>query len=120
MKTATPFIQRIELCEGLAVRCPPVIHCPLCGGCVFDATGPHVQPCDHTLFVATDLGFEYRSELFNGVMGLSAGDTPELYGEDNFDRYTDRVRVPNSVKFALFSRVLDNVGVYVGFAPFVR
>lgn len=120
MRTAIASIQRVELCDGLAVRCPPKIHCPHCGNCVFDASGPQVTPCDHTLFVATDVGFEFCSELFNGAMGLRAADTHKLHGEDSFDKYTDRVQVPNAIKFALFSRALDGLGVYVGFAPFVR
>jgi hypothetical protein len=118
-RTPVVTIQRVELYDGMAIRCPQRVHCPHCGGCVFETASPTVTPCEHTLFVATDAGFEFRSKTFNGVKRLSEHESPQLIDEESFDDYTDQVQIPNSIKFALFSRAMNGLGVYIGFAPYV-
>ncbi len=46
--------------------------CPHCQHAVIDwAEEQYIQPCEHTLFVAMDLGFEYASDVFEQSMPRS-------------------------------------------------
>lgn len=45
------------------------IDCPICKHPVIDwSQEQYVQPCEHTLFVAMDLGFEFVSDRFEAQM----------------------------------------------------
>jgi hypothetical protein len=106
------------------------VRCPFCGfvtnpgygegteGWQFD---PETCVCEHTLFVATDSGFEYRSRTFNEHMGLL--DDQELVSsrvEGNttgYDGMTSRVSIPGSVKIAQYEPGASFSGLYHGFAP---
>jgi hypothetical protein len=79
-------------------------------------------PCPHTLFIATDADFEYRSDIFNE--NLKIKDEDDLWNliedseEDmNIDSLTNKVSIPNSVKFASYESAPSFFGVYIGFAP---
>ncbi|MEZ7922434.1 MAG: hypothetical protein QMB80_03520 [Acinetobacter towneri] len=49
--------------------------CPHCQHAVIDwAEEQYIQPCEHTLFVAMDLGFEYASDVFEQSMPRSVDD----------------------------------------------
>lgn len=117
-------IQRVELSS---YEIP--LHCPFCGRRVLSypedereaATTPEdmVTPCPHTLFVAHDEGFEYRSARFEQAMGLSADEdllTADL-GDDSYDSFTDKVPIRDSIKIASYVPAPSGFGTYVGFAP---
>jgi hypothetical protein len=87
-------------------------------GWTFD---PATCVCQHTLFVATDEGFEYRSKRFNEHMALpdNQESRPEL-PEDNeygFDGFTSGVCIPGAVKYACYTPAPGCLGAYFGFAP---
>jgi hypothetical protein len=107
-------IRRVEL------SCTASIHCPFCGTGIVAAaeTGVvSIVPCPHTLFVATDEGFEYRSERFNQLKGIVGVDDEDIdTGDENYDGYTDDLDVSNSVKFAVYVPAPSGFGTYFGFA----
>ena len=42
-----------------------ILSCPYCQQAVLDwEQEQYIQPCDHTLFIAMDLGFEYIADRF--------------------------------------------------------
>lgn len=114
MDKAESKIQKIELTSG------DIPHCPFCGQRPITGIGAEIHqlaPCGHTLFIATDAGFEYRSYAFDAAMGIvaiAAGDLP--VGEAGYDAYTDAVRINNAVKFAVYGPAPSFFGAYFGFA----
>ena len=118
MKAEIARIQRIELaCYTLR------LYCPLCGKVAYpeDAEGlAELKPCKHTLFVAHDEGFEYRSSRFNQLMKIEnvADDDLELDGK-GYDDFTDKLCCPDSVKFAIYVPAPSCFGAYYGFAPVI-
>lgn len=116
MSKNPPTIQRVEL---LSHDMP--LHCPFCGKCAYDPAPEkqaQLKPCQHTLFVAHDEGFEYRSARFDQLMGIEgiADDDIEL-GNKGYDAFTDRICCQNSVKFAAYIQAPSFFGAYYGFAP---
>jgi hypothetical protein len=97
------------------------VFCMFCGQRVLnpDNSDNMVTPCSHTLFVAHDEAFEYRSSRFNTSMGFKADDdSPEPdIGEYNYDSFTDLVTIENSIKVAIYTPAPSGMGAYVGFAP---
>ena len=121
-KSAKHSIQRVELNTFYWVS----IFCPFCGQKVVgfeESEEVHTNPCDHTLFVAHDLGFEYRSHRFNenlGITDVGDDDVLEQFDENiaGYDGITDLVDMPDSVKFAAYVGPPSGEGSYCGFAPF--
>jgi hypothetical protein len=116
MSKKTHNIQRVELAS---YDIP--LHCPFCGARAFDPDPEKqakLKPCQHTLFIAHDEGFEYRSPRFDQLMGIEgvADDDVEL-GDTGYDGFTDRVCCPDSVKFATYIPAPSFFGAYYGFAP---
>lgn len=116
-------IQRVELS---LTNIP--IHCPFCGQRVLGYAGSdedpsqesQVHPCPHTLFVAHDEGFEYRSARFNDAMGLPTDEDPfPDIGDDSYDSFTDKVSIADALKFASYVPAPSGFGAYVGFAPII-
>ena len=112
----TDKIQRFETDQ---YRIP--IFCLFCGQRVLnpDNSDDMVTPCSHTLFVAHDEAFEYRSHRFNSSTGLERQDddpNPDI-GEYNYDSFTDLVNIKNSIKLAIYTPAPSGMGVYIGFAP---
>lgn len=105
----------------------PVL-CPFCGCMTYPGDkeedwtfDPETCVCEHTLFVATDDGFEYRSSRFNQHMSLpdNQESQPEL-PEDNdggYDGFTSTVTIPGAVKYACYTPAPGCLGAYFGFAP---
>ena len=111
-------IQRVELTKFYDMP----VHCPFCGSRVVDygdeSSEPHITPCAHTLFVAHDEGLEFRSKRFDDNLSLTGIDTDDIEPpEGGFDALTDRVTLPDSVKFAAYVGPPSGFGSYVGFAP---
>ena len=82
------------------------------------SSGNPVNPCPHTLFVAHDEGFEFRSERFDANLGITGVDDDDIViPEKGRDGLTDQVSIPDAVKFASFVPAPSFFGSYVGFAP---
>lgn len=84
------------------------IHCPFCGAKVWHAEG--TKTCPHVLFHASDYGFEFVRE----DLSLEE-DYEENEDELNIDEFTDTLKIPNAVKFALYQPAPSFFGGYIGF-----
>ena len=98
------------------------LHCPFCGHQVMqpdhEAAYPGCHPCAHTLFIATDAGFEHRSARFDQLMHIEGvPDNALELGEHGYDGFTDTVCCPAAVKFASYVPAPSFFGTYFGFAP---
>ena len=117
----TKKIQRVELNEFYYTP----IHCPFCGNQTSpdrDADSFQLNPCKHLLFVAHDEGFEYRSAAFNknlNIIDIASDDIYDHFGDDwqGYDGLTDKVTIPDAVKFASYVSAPSFFGAYHGFAP---
>ena len=109
-------IQRVEILTD-----EYSIYCPFCGAKAIaagDEDDMVEEFCKHTLFMAHDEGFEYRSSQFDEVMGVAGVESDEIeIGDKGIDGYTDKIDLVNSVKFALYQPAPSFFGAYVGFAP---
>ncbi len=109
-------IQRIEITTNYSTS----IHCPFCGQKVSDVEAGEageawVKPCPHTLFIAHDEGFEYRSERFNAQLGLPDDDDDIELPEKGIDGLTDQADFDDGIKFAAYVGAPSFFGSYVGF-----
>lgn len=94
------------------------IFCPACGRNVISYVNdePTIDPCAHTLFIAHDEGFEYRSQLFDDLMGIEGVDFDDIdLGNNGVDGYTDNVPLANSLKMAVYVPSPSSFGSYIGF-----
>lgn len=111
-------IQRVELHTFYDVD----LHCPFCGQKVVnygsDGSDPGVKPCAHTVFSASDEGFDYRSDEFDSFFNLNSDDEVDFdeLGFDNIDDMTDAFETVDGVKFAQYVGPPGGIGGYVGFA----
>ena len=112
-------IQRVELKKLYYAS----IHCPFCGVKVIDREAAEsdsdpTNPCPHTLFVAHDEGFEYRSPRFDENLGLTNTPDEDIELPDKgIDGLTDELTVTDAIKFASYVGAPSLFGSYVGFAP---
>ena len=111
---STKRIQKIEIDQ---YDLP--IHCPVCGHRVLggaESEEAEVSPCRHTLFVAHDEGFEYRSPLFDKTKGIEGIPSEEIDpGEDGYDGFTDALSLKNAMKISVFMPAPSFLGAYIGF-----
>ena len=121
--TSDPKIRIIEQGPSDPICCPfcGFVCCP--GGddaeaWEFDAD---TCVCDHTLFVATDYGFDYRSSEFNRLVGLPDDGEPEPdrpeKNKHGYDGYTSALNIPGAIKIASYEPAPSFFGVYYGFVP---
>jgi len=76
--------QLVEL-ENAAVN----ILCPICKLAVVDWTQEqYVQPCEHTLFIAMDLGFEFVADRFEESMTQNVDELHENPDMNIFEAIT--------------------------------
>ncbi len=113
-------LQRVELCTFYDAN----IHCPFCGQKVVDYGTEGIEagiaPCLHTLFCASDEGFEYRSPQFNEFFNLENDDDEvdlDALGFEHIDAMTDAYETVDGIKFAQYVAPPGSLGGYVGFAP---
>lgn len=117
----SPSIQRAELKTHFYTP----VHCPFCGTRVMGADPAdetRITACPHTLFIAHDTAFEYRSARLNNNLGLSQLSDEEVaarwhQAEGGVDGFTDRITVPDAIKFAAYAPAPSAYGSYYGFAP---
>jgi hypothetical protein len=101
------------------------VHCPFCGVRVMGADPDdetRITACPHTLFIAHDTAFEYRSERLDRVLQLSGMTEQEveakwLADERGIDGFTDAVRLADAIKVAAYAPEPSAYGSYYGFAP---
>jgi len=81
-----------------------------------------ITACPHTLFIAHDMAFEYRSQRLNqnlSLNGLSDKEVEERWlGEaGGIDGFTDQVTLADAIKVAAYAPEPSAYGSYYGFAP---
>lgn len=108
-------IQRVELNKFYDAD----VHCLFCGQKVIDYQDMDnpTRPCAHTLFVANDEGFEYRSERFDQIVREQNIPDEESDDFEGRDTMTDMIEVVDGIKVASYVGPPSGMGVYVGFAP---
>lgn len=101
------------------------VHCPFCGTRVMggdpqDET--RITACSHTLFIAHDTAFEYRSERLDrnlNLHGLNDQEVEERWirEEGGIDGLTNQVTLADAIKVAAYAPAPSAYGSYYGFAP---
>ena len=117
----TQTIQRTELKTYYYTP----VHCPFCGTRVMGADPvdeTRITACPHTLFIAHDTAFEYRSERLNRDLSLSGLTEQEVEArwvgkEGGIDGLTNLVTVADAIKIAAYAPAPSAYGSYYGFAP---
>jgi len=97
-------MQTVEITDSSELT----IHCPFCGSVAIEPDG--LSQCEHTLFQASDDGFEFVSPKMN------FSEEPDL-GEKSIDEFTDEIEHPDSIKFKIYQPAPSFFGGYVAFAP---
>ena len=101
------------------------VHCPFCGVRVMGADPvdeTRITACPHTLFIAHDTAFEYRSGRFDehfDLAGLSEQEVEQrwLGQEGGIDGFTNKVTLADAIKVAAYAPAPSAYGSYYGFAP---
>jgi hypothetical protein len=108
-------MQRIELTNFMGP-----LHCPYCGQLVFRMDlevddEAVVAPCPHTLFIACDDGFDYRSAKFAALTKLPEDWDDDELPDNGIDGLTDSLEVAGGIKFASYVPAPCFYGTYYGF-----
>lgn len=94
------------------------VTCPYCHQAVLDWTQEqYIQPCEHTLFIAMDLGFEFISDAFEQSMPRSVD---EIHANDE-----QGIHIFNEIYQATFTEYqmykmdlgVEGLYRYIGFSP---
>ena len=107
------------------------VHCGFCGQLVvgFSGDGSVLKPCTHTLFIATDEGYEYVSErailqlrnkgftVATEVDGRIEVTSADEDADDSPEAITDQLDFEDALKVACYEPMPSGHGAYVGFAP---
>lgn len=101
------------------------VYCPFCGTRVMGADPAdetRITACQHTLFIAHDTDFEYRSARLNENLHLAGLSDEQVQArwqatEGGVDALSDQVTVPDAIKIAAYSPEPSAYGNYYGFAP---
>jgi hypothetical protein len=81
-----------------------------------------ITACDHTLFIAHDMAFEYRSNRFDrnlNLNGLTEKEVEERWLREagGVDGLTNQVTLADAIKIAAYAPAPSAYGSYYGFAP---
>ena len=89
------------------------IQCPHCGHWVINwQEEQYVQPCEHTLFIAMDIGFEYMTDEFEHSMPRSVDDLHanddqvNMFDEITASTYSDYLILKSDLGAAGYSRYI--------------
>jgi hypothetical protein len=101
------------------------VHCPFCGVRVMGADPideTRITACPHTLFIAHDTAFEYRSARLDNHLeleGMSEQQVEARWQDDKrgIDGFTDTISLPDAIKVAAYAPAPSAYGSYYGFAP---
>ncbi|ALH96241.1 hypothetical protein [Acinetobacter equi] len=91
------------------------IACPYCQHVVVDwLNEQYIQPCEHVLFIAMDIGFEYITDEFECTMRRSVDD---LHANDDTVNMLDEIKSANYSDFIVTQSDLGVEGYsrYIGF-----
>lgn len=91
------------------------ITCPFCQQAVLDwEQEQYIQPCEHTLFMVMDLGFEFIADHFDEVLSQSVD---EIHEDPNMNIFAT-VSQANYPEMQIFKADLGVEGMfrYVGFS----
>ncbi|EFF82497.1 hypothetical protein HMP0015_2078 [Acinetobacter haemolyticus ATCC 19194] len=91
------------------------ISCPYCDQAVLDWTQEqYIQPCEHTLFMAMDLGFEFIADRFEAALSQSVD---EIHDDPNMNIYAT-VTKAKYLNMQIFKADLGVEGMfrYIGFS----
>jgi len=99
------IMQHVELVNTADLT----LCCPFCGTRMFADEG--LNRCAHTLFQATDEGFEYVCEELRDIC--------EGYGDGggSMDEFLSGIEVYNGILFMLYAPAPFFMGSYFAFAP---
>ena len=91
------------------------IACPYCHQAVLDwEQEQYIQPCEHTLFMAMDLGFEFIADRFEEVLAQSVD---EIHDDPSMNIYKT-ITQANYPNLQIYKADLGVEGMfrYVGFS----
>lgn len=92
------------------------ISCPYCQQNVIDwSQEQYVQPCEHTLFIAMDLGFEFISDEFESTMQRTVD---EIHADDENSNVFEEISKSSFPEFVVVKADLgvEHMYRYLGFA----
>ena len=91
------------------------VTCPHCQHAVIDWNEEqYIQPCEHTLFIAMDLGFEFVSDRFEQKMSRSVD---EIHDDEIANVYAEIMKVDFEQAILVRSELgVENMYRYTGFA----
>ena len=95
------------------------VSCPHCQHAVINLDEEqYIQPCEHTLFIAMDLGFEFIADAFEASM-LRSVDEIHAHDDQGLDIYAE-LSAAQYPDFLMYKSVLGEVGSqviyrYIGF-----
>lgn len=91
------------------------VICPHCAFHVIDWNeDQYIQPCEHTLFIAMDLGFEFISDNFESTMSRTVD---EIHADDENSNIFEEISQSNLADFIVFRSDIgvENYHRYIGF-----
>jgi hypothetical protein len=84
------------------------IVCPFCHFVLVNFEElEEVSHCDHTIFIATDDGWEYQSEKYVFILGKES--------DGSIDQFTSELKIPDLIKYAQYNPAPSYFGAYFGF-----
>ena len=91
------------------------ILCPICQHAIVDwMQEQYIQPCEHTLFMAMDLGFEFIADRFEDVLTQSVD---EIHEDPNMNIFVTLTQA-NYPEMKIYKADLGVEGMfrYIGFS----
>ena len=84
--------------------------CPSCQHAVLNwEEEQYIQPCEHTLFIAMDLGFEYISDEFESTMQKTVD---EIHANDENTQVFSEIQASTYPSFLIYKADLGVDGYY--------
>lgn len=91
------------------------VTCPICQHAVIDwLQEQYVQPCEHTLFIAFDLGFEYVSDPYEATLARSVD---EIHAHDDQINLLEDLKQSSLTDYVIHRSAFGMPGMYryIGF-----
>lgn len=91
------------------------VPCPHCQQAVINwQEEQYIQPCEHTLFIAMDLGFEYISDEFEATMPRTVD---EIHADDENANIFEEITRSTLPEFVIYKSEVgvENIYRYIGF-----
>ena len=86
------------------------IICPFCQKVIVDKEDNDPETCSHTIFIATDYGWEYQAEEYKAILDEYDSDKHSSY-----DEFTSSLKIEGLVKYAHYVPAPSFFGAYIGF-----